>query len=125
MASPLSILAPRVSEAIVAAFGAQYAGTDPVLRPSQYADVQVNAALALAKRVGAPPRDVAQRLVEHLDLAGICGHVEVSGPGFLNLTLSDAWIAGETTALARDDRLGLPRERPQRVVIDYSAPNVA
>jgi arginyl-tRNA synthetase len=125
MASPLSVLAPRVADAIAAAFGPEYAGTDPVLRPSQYADVQVNAALALGKRVGAQPRDVARRLLDHLDLEDVCRSVEISGPGFLNLSLSDAWIAAETTRLARDDRLGLPRARPQRVVIDYSAPNVA
>jgi arginyl-tRNA synthetase len=125
MASPLSVLAPRVSQAIEAAFGADHAGTDPAIRPSQYADLQVNAALALAQRVGAPPRDVAQRRLDHLDLTDPCGRVEISGPGFLNLTLSDAWIAAETTRLAHDGRLGLPREPPLRVVIDYSAPNVA
>jgi arginyl-tRNA synthetase len=125
MASPVSVLAPRVSGAIAAAFGAEYAGTDPVLRPSRYADVQVNAALALAKPLGLPPRDVAQRLLEHLDLEDVCRSVEVSGPGFLNLTLSDGWIAAETSRLARDDRLGLPHQSPRRIVIDYSAPNVA
>jgi arginyl-tRNA synthetase len=125
VASPLSVLAPRVSDAIVAAFGEELAGTDPVLRPSQYADVQVNAALALAKRVGAAPRDVAQQLADHLRLEDVCESVEVSGPGFVNLTLSDAWISAETTRLAGDDHLGLPHDPPQRVVIDYSAPNVA
>ncbi|HEX5088584.1 MAG TPA: arginine--tRNA ligase [Nocardioides sp.] len=125
MSSPLSVLAPRVSKAIVAAFGEEYAGTDPVLRPSHHADVQVNAALALAKRLGLPPRDVAQRLLDHLALRDVCSIVEVSGPGFLNLTLSDGWISAETTRLAGDERLGLPRESPKRVVIDYSAPNVA
>jgi arginyl-tRNA synthetase len=119
------VLAPLVSEAITRAFGDEYAGTDPAIRPSHHADVQVNAALALAKRIGAPPRDVAQRLLEHLDLGDLCRTVEVSGPGFLNLTLSDEWISAETTSLARDDRLGLPHQPMQRVVIDYSAPNVA
>jgi arginyl-tRNA synthetase len=121
----MSVLAPRVSAAIVAAYGDELAGADPVLRPSDFADVQVNAALALAKRVGAAPRDVAQRLLEHLDVGDICSRVEISGPGFLNLTLSDAWIGDGATGLAADERLGLPHESPQRVVIDYSAPNVA
>ena len=125
MSSPVAVLVPRVTAAIVAAFGDEYAATDPTLRPSQYADVQVNAALALAKRVGAPPRDVAQRLVDHLDVGDLCSNVEISGPGFLNLTLSDAWIGAEATRVAHDDRLGVPREPPLRVVIDYSAPNVA
>jgi arginyl-tRNA synthetase len=125
VSSPRAVLTPLISEAITRAFGEEYAGTDPVLRPSQYADVQVNAALALAKRVGAPPREVAQRLLDHLELGRVCANVEVSGPGFLNLTLSDGWISAEATRLASDDRLGLPLEPAQRVVIDYSAPNVA
>ncbi len=125
MASPLSVLAPRVTRAIEAAFGPEHAGADPVLRPSQYADVQVNAALALAKRLGLPPREVAARLVEHLDVSDVCETVEISGPGFVNLTLAAAWIGAEATRVRQDDRVGVPREQPQRVVIDYSAPNVA
>lgn len=125
MASPLAVLAPRVSAAIEAAFGPEQAGADPVLRPSQHADVQANAALALAKRVGAPPREVAQRIVEHLDVADVCSSVEVSGPGFLNLTLSPEWVGAEATAVAGDPRLGVPQQAAETVVIDYSAPNVA
>ncbi len=63
-----------------------------MLRPSQFADVQVNAALALAKRIELPPREVATRILEHLDVDGLCSRVEVSGPGFLNLTLRDERI---------------------------------
>ena len=125
MPSALATLAPLVSDAITRAFGTEYAGTDPVLRSSQYADVQVNAAMALAKRVGAPPREVAQRLLDELDLGELCESVELSGPGFLNLTLSSAWIAGRASAQLADERLGVPTQEPQRIVIDYSAPNVA
>ena len=96
-----------------------------MLRSSQFADVQVNAALALAKRVGEAPRDVAAKIVKHLDLEGVCAKVEVSGPGFLNLTLDNDWIAGEVTRLAADVRLGVPVVAGQRIPIDYSAPNVA
>ncbi|MFB9314679.1 arginine--tRNA ligase [Nocardioides plantarum] len=125
MLSPESVLAPLVSAAIEQAFGPELRGTDPVLRPSQYADVQVNAALALAKRLGLPPREVAARIVEHLEVGGICDDVEISGPGFLNLTLGDDWIGAQATALAADPRLGVPVEEAQVVPIDYSAPNVA
>lgn len=125
MLSPEAVLGPLVSAAIERAFGSDFEGADPVLRPSQYADVQVNAALALAKRLGQNPRDVAARIVTELDLVGICDHVEVSGPGFVNLTLSDAWIASQTSTAAFSSRLGVPTVEPQTVVIDYSAPNVA
>jgi arginyl-tRNA synthetase len=123
--SPAAALSPRVTTAIERALGPAHRGEDPVLRPSQFADVQSNAPLALSKRVGLPPREVATRILEHLDVADICEQVEVSGPGFINLTLSDTWIADQATATADDPLLGVPTQAPERVVIDYSAPNVA
>ncbi len=125
MPSPVDLITPKLSEAIERVFGPEYAGADPVLRPSQYADVQANAALALAKRVGAPPRHVAERIVVELDVSDMCSSVEISGPGFLNLTFADHWLAELSGGLAADARLGVPAQEPQVVPIDYSAPNVA
>ena len=84
-----------------------------MLRPSQFADVQVNAALALAKKAGAP-RDVAAKIVDALDLDGIADQVEVSGPGFINITLGDAWLASLLTGVDADERLGVPEVRSRR-----------
>lgn len=125
MWSPSAVLTSKVSDAIADAFGDDLRGADPVLRPSQFADLQSNAALPLAKRVGMAPRDVAQRIVEHLRVDDVCAKVEISGPGFINLTLSDDWIARQVSSAVTDARHGVPLEEPQRVVIDYSAPNVA
>ncbi|MDN5794901.1 MAG: arginine--tRNA ligase [Intrasporangium sp.] len=125
MVSPRVALAPKVQTAIAAVLGDGYRDADPVLRPSQFADVQVNAALALAKRVGMPPRDLAAKIVEALDLDGVCDTVEVSGPGFVNLTLSDRWIDSLLGAVTVDERLGVPAQTPENIPIDYSAPNVA
>ena len=61
----------------------------------------------------------------HLDVAGVCRDVEVSGPGFLNLTLDDDWIAARVSEVGADPRLGVPVQPPQNIPIDYSAPNVA
>jgi Arginyl tRNA synthetase N terminal domain len=94
------------STAIAEALGADFRSEDPVLRPGRFADVQVNAALALSKRVGLQSRDVAAKIVERLDVSDVCAAVEISGPGFLNLTLSDAWIVDQLTAMAADPRLG-------------------
>ncbi len=131
-ASPADVLAPRVTAAIAAAFGDEHPelrDADPVLRPSQFADVQANAALALANRLGMKPRDVASRIVEHLDLTGptgpIADRVEISGPGFINLTLSDAWLASAVGEMAADPRLGIPLQVSETIPIDYSSPNVA
>ncbi|MDO9454565.1 arginine--tRNA ligase [Nocardioides sp.] len=125
MLSPEAVLSPRVSAAIERAFGPDFQDADPVLRPSQYADVQVNAALALAQRLGLRPREVAERIVVHLEVDDVCDRVEVSGPGFLNLTIGDGWVSAQTTAMAADPRLGVPVEDALTVPIDYSAPNVA
>ncbi|WP_017622769.1 arginine--tRNA ligase [Nocardiopsis chromatogenes] len=125
MADPQEILAQRVQSALGAAFGPEYADADPVIRPSQFADYQANAALALAKRLGRKPREVAAQIVEHLDADDLCREVEISGPGFVNLTLRDDWIAAQARALLDDARLGTPLQRRQNIPIDYSAPNVA
>jgi arginyl-tRNA synthetase len=125
MADPQEVLAERVRAAIAAAFGADYAGTDPLIRPSQFADFQANVALPLAKSLGQPPRRVAEQIVEHLDLTGVCDRVEVSGPGFINLTLASGWIASQASGQLRDARLGVPVAVPaETVVVDYSSPNV-
>jgi len=123
MAAPLDLIAPAVSAAIARALGPDYADVDPVLRPSGFADVQANAALALAKRAGAAPREIAEKVAA--ELVGEPVRVEVSGPGFLNLTFDDAWVAELVSGLAADPRLGVPTQEAQVVPIDYSAPNVA
>jgi arginyl-tRNA synthetase len=123
--SPVEVLTRRVQAALGTAFGEEYADADPLIRPSQFADYQANVAMSLAKRLGRPPRDVAAALVEHLTVDDVCEPVDVSGPGFLNLRLRDAWLGEAVTDLGADARLGVPVEERQVVPIDYSAPNVA
>ncbi|GAB3677743.1 arginine--tRNA ligase [Actinocorallia lasiicapitis] len=126
MSDPQLVLAARVQAAITDAYGAEFAGTDPVIRPSQFADLQANVALPLSKRLRQAPRDVANEIVARLDVAGLCSSVEVSGPGFINLKLSDEWIAGQVSALNGEERIGGPlTDRPEVIPVDYSAPNVA
>ena len=126
MPDPQQVLAQRVQAALGTAFGEEFADADPVIRPSQFADYQANAPLALAKRLRRAPREVAAAVTEALDVGDLCSAVEVSGPGFINLTLRDDWIAGEAGGLLPDERLGVPAaDRPRTVPIDYSSPNVA
>ena len=126
MTDPQEALARLVSSALAEAFGPEFADADPVIRPSQFADYQANVALPLAKRLGRPPRDVAAELASHLGGTDVVQPPDVSGPGFINLTLRDDWIAAQATGQLGDPRLGvLPADRPQTVVVDYSAPNVA
>ena len=126
MADPQEVLAERVRTALAAAFGAEYADADPVIRPSAFADYQANVALPLAKRLGRAPRDVAAEIARHLDLEDVCRDVDVSGPGFINFTLRDEWIARQAVGQLEDPRLGVPVADPaQNVVVDYSSPNVS
>ena len=125
MSSPSEVLAPRVTAAIAAAFGAEYPelrDADPVLRPSQFADLQVNAPLALAKKVRMPPREVAAQILAHLDLDGIAEPVEISGPGFLNITLTNDWLATAVAEMAADPRLGVPRQLAENIRVPEGAP---
>lgn len=126
MADPVHALARALQAAITAAFGAEHAATDPSLRRSNHADYQANAAMALGKRLGKPPREIAAAIVANLDVGGICRKVEIAGPGFVNLTLDDAYLTGELAETAGGGRLGVaPAAEPETVVVDYSGPNAA
>jgi arginyl-tRNA synthetase len=124
MSDPQHVLAARFQAALGAVFGEPDA--DPVIRPSQFADFQANVALPLAKKLGRKPRDIAAEIVERLDVADMCANVEISGPGFINVTLRDEWIAGQAQIMHGDERLSVePTSDPQTTVVEYSSPNVA
>jgi len=115
-----------IEQRLRAAFDTLEPGADPVLRASDHADLQANGALGLAKRLGRNPREVAEAVVAAAALDDVCRRVEVSGPGFINLVLSDTFLADQVAALASDARFGVPvAAPPETVVVDYSAPNVA
>jgi arginyl-tRNA synthetase len=106
------------------AFDAISPGADPVLRASERSDFQANGVMALAKTQGVAPREMAARVLAQLDIADVA-RVEVAGPGFLNLTLTDEFLNTQLRALLDDERLGVGSDGTRTVVIDYSAPNVA
>ena len=92
----------------------------------QFGDYQSNAAMSLAKTVGAKPREVAEKIVARLDLSDMAAAPTIAGPGFINVRLSNTWLAKELQKLPADRRLGIEKTvRPQTVVVDYSGPNVA
>ena len=123
---PRAVLGARLQAAVGKAFGAEHAGVDPMVRRSERADFQADLAMGMAKALKRSPRQVAEAVVAAADLADVCERVEIAGPGFINLTLKTAFVESSLAALARDDRLGVPTATVKdRVVIDYSAPNVA
>lgn len=123
-----------LNETVRAAFEAAYPGIDfsgvrvvPATDP-KFGDYQCNDALKAAKKVGAKPRDVAQNVADALARAegSPFSKVEVAGPGFLNLTVSGAWLAARLAALAEAPDAGIPQNGAgKKIVIDYSSPNAA
>ncbi|HWE93102.1 MAG TPA: arginine--tRNA ligase [Tepidisphaeraceae bacterium] len=136
MQTIVSQLDAAFRSAISAAFGID---ADPLLGASQnekFADYQSNAAMGLAKVLSEKtgqktnPRAVAEQIkakLAELDLLGeMAQEVSIAGPGFINIRLAPAWLAKQLGAIAADPRLGIETAAsPQRVVVDYSGPNVA
>lgn len=123
---PLEIVAQRFRAAAAQAFGAEHAEVDPLVRRSDRADAQANLAMGLGKRLGQAPRAVAEALVAAFDHGDLVAQLDVAGPGFINVTLQDAWLADAITRALADERLGVARAgAPETVVVDYSSPNVA
>ncbi|MDR1959062.1 MAG: arginine--tRNA ligase [Planctomycetaceae bacterium] len=100
-----------------------------MIRSSQepkFGDYQANMAMSLGKKLGKPPREVAQMIVDRLDVAEICTPPEIAGPGFINLTLKKEWLIETLTAAKSDRRTGVgTTESPRTILIDFSGPNVA
>jgi len=118
-------IASTLRERLQPAFDVLEEGADPVVRPSDRVDYQANGVMALAKRLGRPPREVAEQVAAAVDLDGIAT-VDVAGPGFLNLTLDDGFLAASLSAVHADARLGVaPSRSIHRVALDYGSPNIA
>lgn len=121
-----SLINDKVSQALEAA-GAP-AGSPAAVRQSakaQFGDYQANGVMGVAKRLGTNPREFAQKVLDVLDLDGIASKTEIAGPGFINIFLSEEFLAKQAEAALADERLGVAKEKQQNIVADYSAPNVA
>ena len=126
MADPVGLVAQRIAVAFSKVGGQKAAGIDTAVRQSDRADAQVNGSLDLAKAMGATPRDIAVKVLEVAELQDICSATEVAGPGFINLTFANKFLARELVIASGSDKLGVASApTTRRVVIDYSAPNVA
>ena len=121
-----ALLSEKVSQAMIAA-GAPV-DCEPQVRQSakvQFGDYQANGMMAVAKKLGMAPRQLAEQVLSHLDLNGIANKVEIAGPGFINIFLDPAFLAEHVSQALKSERLGIAQPQPQTVVVDYSAPNVA
>ncbi len=91
-----------------------------------FGDYQANCAMGAAKVMGLPPRELATKILETLELEGIAEKIDIAGPGFININLSPNWLGEQIVNAQIDSRLNIPlATAPQTVVIDYSGPNLA
>ncbi|MBD2446401.1 arginine--tRNA ligase [Nostoc sp. FACHB-152] len=119
----------KFGQAMVAAFGDDYATVDPILVPAsnpKFGDYQANVALSLSKKLGQQPRAIASAIVEKLDVSELCEQPEIAGPGFINLKLKTAYLEAQLEGIYTDSRLGVPKAKtPQKEIVDFSSPNIA
>src|SRR5436309_9442581 len=119
------ILAQRLNEALAKA-GFPNAGELTQATDPRFGDYQTNAAMVLAKQRGQNPREIAGKILPHLDVGDLCEPPTVAGAGFINFTLRAAAVAKKTAELLDDERLGVARtKKKKRIVIDFGSPNVA
>jgi len=111
--------------ALTNALGKNAEGTDPQIQPAsrpEYGDFQANFALALAKKLGQPPRTIAENVSRALPQNNLIDRFEISGPGFVNIHLN-------TTTLAKTlddfDATNCKSDKPETIIIDYGGANIA
>ena len=121
------LLDSHITQTLIAA-GADE-NTSAVVKPSarpEFGDYQANGIMSAAKKLKMNPRDLASKVLEHLDLSDIAEKVEIAGPGFLNIHLSNQWLTQQTEKTLNSETLEIEKvTSPQTIVIDYSAPNLA
>ncbi|MEL6930579.1 MAG: arginine--tRNA ligase [Cyanobacteria bacterium J06600_6] len=129
MTSILEQLQNSVSQALVSAFGEEFANSDPLVAATKnpkFGDYQSNVALSLAKPLKQNPRAIAQAIIDKLQIAEICETTTIAGPGFVNFTLKSSYVGQLLSEIQPDPRLGIPKAQPsQKVVVDFSSPNIA
>lgn len=91
----------------------------------EFGDFQANGAMAAAKKLKTNPRELAQKIIDNLDLSDIAEKTEVAGPGFINIHLAPEFLSQQLQQIAQDKNLGISQPSPQTVVVDYSSPNLA
>ncbi|MCS5575618.1 MAG: arginine--tRNA ligase, partial [Pseudomonadales bacterium] len=114
-------------EASLTAAGAE--GVPAIIRQSgkpEFGHYQANGVMGAAKKLGMNPRELAQGTLDNLDTEiEENSTLEIAGPGFINITLSVDFIAACLTDMAKDERLGIAEQTKEKVVVDYSSPNLA
>ncbi|MGL5133894.1 MAG: arginine--tRNA ligase [Planktothrix sp.] len=129
MTSTVELLKIKFNQALVAAFGEDFATIDPMVVAStnpKFGDYQCNLAMSLTKALKSNPRAIATQIIDHLSLDEICETPEIAGPGFINLRLKTDYLQIQLQKMLGNERLNIPTVNPnQKMIVDFSSPNIA
>jgi len=124
----IDILEEKITSVMAEASGVQKCAA--IVKPAtdpKFGDYQANGVMALAKQLKTNPRQLAEKVVEKLDVSDICAEPQVAGPGFINLRLKPQFLARKLLEVNADtERLGVQEaQKPKTIVVDFSGPNIA
>ncbi|CAH2574761.1 Arginine--tRNA ligase [Planktothrix rubescens] len=129
MTSTVELLKIKFNQALVAAFGEDFATIDPMVVAStnpKFGDYQCNLAMSLTKPLKSNPRAIATQIIDNLIIDEICETPEIAGPGFINLRLKTDYLQIQLQQILGDERLNIPKVNPkQKMIVDFSSPNIA
>jgi arginyl-tRNA synthetase len=129
MTSTVELLKIKFNQALVAAFGEDFATIDPMVVAStnpKFGDYQCNLAMSLTKPLKSNPRAIATQIIDNLIIDEICETPEIAGPGFINLRLKTDYLQIQLQKMLGNERLNIPKVNPnQKMIVDFSSPNIA
>ena len=128
MKSIVDILEERISAAMREVSGENVPAVVTPAKDPKFGDYQANGVMALAKKLKTNPRELAQKVLAQVDLTDICEKPEIAGPGFINLRLKSDFLSKALIEISADSKnhLGISRvDKPKRIVVDFSGPNIA
>lgn len=129
MKTAITNIKAKLKEAALESFGDRLADLNPAVDAASnptFGDFQSNMALTLSKELKMPPRAIAEKIIEKIDLDGLCEAPTVAGPGFINIRLKKEYLEKQLNAIKKDARLGVAAaSKVKNVVVDMSSPNIA
>jgi arginyl-tRNA synthetase len=119
-----------IKSAVWRSFGDAFKERDAFLSVSKLpvGDYQSTVALAINKELKLPPKEIANKIMENINGGNVLKSVDISGPGYINLYLSEEFISSELLKKLQDHsgRLAIAKvPQPEKVVVDFSSPNIA
>jgi arginyl-tRNA synthetase len=104
----------------------KYSASVTAAADTRFGDYQSNAAMALAKNLGMPPRELAAKIIDSLEVEDLCKEPEIAGPGFINFRIKENAIESRINEIRTCSRLGVENSPdPEKILIDFSSPNIA